>query len=76
MTALHKFFEAAAAEIEHERRWYRQRSHTAEGAFLRELDHAIDAVVDAPNRWPRYIAGTRRYVFPTFSILSRLFRGG
>ena len=31
-----------------------------------ELDHAIAVVVEAPNRWPKHIADTRRYVFPTF----------
>ena len=35
-------------------------------SFLRELDHAIATVTEAPHRWPRYIAGTRRYVFPKF----------
>jgi plasmid stabilization system protein ParE len=61
-----RFFEEAAAEIEHERGWYRERSPAAESAFLRELDHAIQVVEEAPRRWPEYIAGARRYVFPTF----------
>jgi plasmid stabilization system protein ParE len=38
----------------------------AEAEFLRELDHAIQQVTDAPAQWPRYIAGTQRYVFPTY----------
>lgn len=66
MTFRVRLFDAAAAEVEHERHWYRQRSEYAETAFLRELEHAIAAVLEAPDRWPRYIAGTRRYVFPTF----------
>jgi toxin ParE1/3/4 len=66
MTARLRLFEEAAEEVEHERRWYRKRSETAEASFLRELDHAIDAVVEAPQMWPGYLAGTRRYVFPTF----------
>lgn len=61
-----RFFDEAAEEIEHERSWYRQRSFTAEESFLREVDHAIEVVTDAPHRWPRYLVGTRRYVFPTF----------
>jgi plasmid stabilization system protein ParE len=61
-----RFFEQASAEVEHERSWYRQRSATAEESFLRELDHAIEVVTEAPGRWPRHLAGTRRYVFPTF----------
>ena len=66
MTATPRFFAEAAEEIEHERAWYRQRSHGAETGFLRELDHAIEAVVNAPDRWPEYLGDTRRYVFPTF----------
>jgi len=65
MIELH-FFEEASDEAEEARRWYRERSEPAESAFLNELDHAIAVVVDAPNRWPKHIGGTRRYVFPTF----------
>jgi plasmid stabilization system protein ParE len=61
-----EFFEEAAAEIEEDRSWYRNRSEPAEAGFLRELDHAIQQVVDAPVQWPRYLAGTRRYVFPRY----------
>lgn len=60
------FFEEAVTEVEEDRVWYRQRSESAEAGFLRELDHAIQQVADAPTRWPRFIAGTRRYVFPTY----------
>jgi plasmid stabilization system protein ParE len=60
------FFEEAAEEIEKERSWYRQRSESAEAAFLKELDHASNAVSEAPLRWPGYIRNTRRYVFPNF----------
>ena len=66
MTAHLRLFEEAAQEIEHERNWYRQRSQSAEASFLRELDHAIAAVLEAPHMWPRHIAGTQRYVLPTF----------
>jgi plasmid stabilization system protein ParE len=61
-----RFFEEAGDELEDARHWYRERSEQAETAFLRELDHAIQVVMDAPGRWPSYLAGTRRYVFPTF----------
>jgi plasmid stabilization system protein ParE len=60
------FFDEASEEVEEARRWYRQRSESAEESFLRELDHAISQVVEAPERWPAHVAGTRRYVFPTF----------
>jgi len=61
-----RFFEEAEDEVEESRAWYRFRSESAEVAFLRELDHALDRVTEAPHRWPKYIAGTRRYVFPRF----------
>ena len=65
MTQL-QFFEEASEEAEEARRWYRERSEPTEAAFLSELDHAIAVVLEAPHRWPKHIAGTRRYVFPTF----------
>jgi plasmid stabilization system protein ParE len=66
MTERLRFFEEAAGEIEHERRWYRRKSHVAEAGFLRELEHALDVVAENPGAWPEYLAGTRRYVFPKF----------
>ena len=61
-----EFFEAAGDEIEFERGYYREHSITAEAAFLRELDHAISVVSEAPLRWPLHTQNTRRYVFPSF----------
>ena len=61
-----ELFEDAASEIEDDRAWYRERSESAEAGFLRELDHAIQQVTDAPAQWPIYLAGTHRYVFPTY----------
>jgi toxin ParE1/3/4 len=66
MTARLRLFEEAAEDVEHERHWYRRRSESAEASFLRELDHAIASVIEAPQMWPRYMAGTQRYVLPTF----------
>jgi len=61
-----EFFAEAGEEIERERRWYRERSEIAEASFLRELDHSLEVVTEAPNRWPLHIADTHRYVFPKF----------
>jgi toxin ParE1/3/4 len=61
-----EFFEDAAFEIEEDRGWYRERSESAEAGFLREIDHAIQQVTDAPEQWPQYLGGTLRYVFPTY----------
>jgi plasmid stabilization system protein ParE len=61
-----EFFEEAGQEIEKERSFYRERSESAEAGFLRELDHAVQSVSEAPQRWPSHIENTRRYVFPSF----------
>jgi len=44
-----RFFEEASDDIE----WYRSRSEIAEASFLRELDHAIEIVTEAPYRRAR-----------------------
>jgi plasmid stabilization system protein ParE len=71
-----RLFREASKEIEHERAYYRRRSPAAEAAFLRELDHAVEVVVDSPKRWPPYLAETRRYVFPTFPFSLVYFEEG
>jgi len=38
----------------------------ASKAFVSELIHVVEQLAEAPERWPRYEAGTRRYVFPRF----------
>jgi plasmid stabilization system protein ParE len=75
MTFRIQLFEEAAEEVEHERRWYRQRSESAEGSFLRELDRAIAAVVESPHMWPRY-SGYTSIRLPHISVLVDLFRRG
>jgi plasmid stabilization system protein ParE len=71
-----EFFDDAAAEIEQDRARYRERSESAEAGFLRELDHAIQQVTDAAAQWPQYLAGTRRYVFPTYPYSLAYFAEG
>jgi len=38
----------------------------AERAFLDAVDHAVEAIIAAPHRWPSHRTGTRRYVLPEF----------
>ena len=68
------FFEEADQEVEEHRAWYRERSESAESGFLRELDHAIEHITEAPHRWPVYLTGTRRYVFPEYPFFTDLLR--
>jgi plasmid stabilization system protein ParE len=63
----------AVAEAREAVKWYRERSQAAADSFVAEMDHAIERIIEAPDRWPPCIGGTRRYLlhrFP-FSIVYR-----
>jgi plasmid stabilization system protein ParE len=64
---------AAHTELQGAYSWYLERNPAAAVAFLEEIDHAIEAISENPNRWPFYVEGTRRLVlrrFP-FSVVYR-----
>lgn len=71
------FHPEAAREVEEALDWYRERSDAAEQGFLLDLNHALEQVVSAPARWPRYKARTRRYVFRRYpySLIYRTQEG-
>ncbi len=46
--------------------WYLERSRGAGELFYSEPERALDAIVRAPLRWPRYLRGTRRYLLYKF----------
>ena len=56
----------AIAEAQAANRWYRERSASAAEAYLAELDLAVAAIAENPEMWPRYVHGTRRYIFHRF----------
>ena len=56
----------AIAEAQAANLWYRERSVSAAEAFLAELDLAVEAIAEDPEMWPRYVYGTRRYIFHRF----------
>jgi plasmid stabilization system protein ParE len=63
----------AVAEAAGARLWYAARSTAASRAFIRELDRAMDRILESPDLWPEYLHGTRRYLlrrFP-FSVVYR-----
>lgn len=69
-----EFDPEAINEAREARLWYQVRNLKAERAFLTELRRAILNVREAPERWPRFAHGTRRYVlqqFP-FSLIYRV----
>lgn len=61
--------EAQAARI-----WYAERNQSAADSFLAELDYGIESISEAPERWPLFVHGTRRYLFRQFpfQIASRV----
>ena len=69
-----RFHPQADQEAEGAVQWYRERSLMAAAGFVAELSHVIQKVAESPERWPRHIANTRRYIFPVypFSLIYRL----
>lgn len=65
----------AVAEARASFEWYLRRNESAASGFMAELDRAVDLISQHPERWPRFLAGTRRYLlrrFP-FSVVYREF---
>jgi len=64
-----RFHVAARAELLEAHRFYWRQSPAAADGFLLELDRALDEIAEAPARWPRYVAGTRRLPLRRFPFL-------
>jgi plasmid stabilization system protein ParE len=60
---------AALAEAEAAFAWYCERSESAAGRFLDELDWAIARISQQPEIYPPFEAGTRRIRLPHFPYL-------
>jgi len=70
------WLEAALVDAEEARNWYAERSPLAARGFLLELQAAVVAVAEAPERWPIYRHGCRRYVFPHKYPYALVYRYG
>ena len=53
----------ALSDAQNARDWYAARSPLAARGFLLELADAVEAVLEAPERWPTGKGSARRYVF-------------
>lgn len=65
----------AIQEAQEARDWYATRSPLAARGFLLALREAVEAVVEAPERWPLRRHGCRGYVFPArypYTLVYRL----
>lgn len=68
---LYRFDPQAWLELEAADDWYRQRSPEASVRFLAAVYDALETIAQWPQRWPKYVHGTRRFIlwrFP-FSIV-------
>lgn len=53
-------------EIEGGEGWYRQHGSDASVEFIAEISEAIDNIRKAPDRWPKHLHETRRFVLDRF----------
>jgi toxin ParE1/3/4 len=56
----------AWTELEAADDWYLQRSSEASVRFLVSVYDALENISQAPQRWPRYLYGTRRFILHRF----------
>lgn len=64
-----KFFPAAAVELRAARDWYAKRSATAAVRFIAAFQDGLSQIIAAPERWPQFSHGTRRYRLNRFPFL-------
>jgi len=69
-----EFHSAAVKEADAAFSWYAERNLLAARAFTQELNHSVEMIREAPERWPQFGSTARRYVMPLFpfSLVYRL----
>jgi len=65
MTAV-SFHPAADEELLEATDWYVRRSATAAAGFVREIEHALARILEAPERYPLTRFGRRRFVLMSY----------
>lgn len=73
-----RYFPEATRELEDAFEWYAERSLKAAEAFVDEIDRALAVILAAPEVWPSFEAGTRRYLLQRFpySVVYRMIETG
>src|SRR5579862_4573232 len=61
-----RFHSEAREEFRGAIRWYRAHSSLVSSDFRQVASEAIRTVSEGPDRWPRYLHGTRRFVIQRF----------
>jgi plasmid stabilization system protein ParE len=65
-SSLSQFHPEASEEFRGAIRWYRPQSLLASSEFRVAVSAAIRMIAEAPERWPKYLYGTRRFVLQRF----------
>jgi plasmid stabilization system protein ParE len=66
MSKQFRFHPEAQNEVRESARWYRDRSPRAAVEFRVAVSDAVHSVIRAPQRWSKYLHGTRRLILDTF----------
>jgi len=61
-----EYLAEAVAEAEAAARWYAERSPLAAQRFSEELDDAEASILEAPETWPAFDHGARRFLLKRF----------
>lgn len=56
----------AALEYDSAFEWYLERSEVAASRFIVEIELALAAIGENPQRWPLGCRGTRKFILPNF----------
>ena len=71
-----RFHPAADEELLDATEWYVERSATAAAGFVREIEHALARIAEAPERYPVTRFGRRRFVLLNYpyDVVYRIVR--
>ncbi|PYU78573.1 MAG: hypothetical protein DMG50_27020 [Acidobacteria bacterium] len=61
-----RFHPEAEAEYLEALRWYRERSPMTAVRFEAEFSRSVEKIQQAPERWPRYLGDSRRFLLHQF----------
>lgn len=61
-----EFHPEALAELEQAQLWYEGQRHGLGDSFFQEITAAISRIREAPNTWPEFRQGTRRFLVHRF----------
>jgi plasmid stabilization system protein ParE len=61
-----QFHPEAREELRSSTRWYRTKENLVSSEFRLAVSGGIRLIAQAPQRWPKYLHGTRRFVMQRF----------